>query len=405
MKLGSWRRRLTAIAAGTAVLAVTACSTGGGETTPEPSDAPPYQVFYPAGFTGFLALSSAGVARGIEAAVDYLNDQGGINGRLIELTTQDTQSDATNIVTFMQEAADSDTPPDLIIPGIGSTDGLAAAPVSTRLEIPTIALGTNAALNDPEQYPYLFSAAVSTADMIGNLGKWLKERDVESIAVVVPNDGYGTGLVDAFKAPQFQASGIEFKEFLFQPDAVDYAPTFQQAIAADTDWLFMDAAGSYVATMLDSRVRAGAGDIPTVIGNTSMGQKVLEITAGTDQLENTYSILEPTVAFVPEDDRNTQLAALLEGLAAQGPLDVPLPTYAVGWDAVMLWAEAVASIDGEVTNAAVRDALENLPKDTVRVKWSIPFTSESHFSSPGPDDYVIAQVTDLTDGMYEYIED
>ncbi|MCW2748086.1 MAG: hypothetical protein JWP10_1228, partial [Nocardioidaceae bacterium] len=89
--------RLAIIGAAGALALTAACSgsdSQGADTTKKP-----LQIFMSAGVTGLLAPSQKAVERGVRAKIETLNAAGGINGRKVELTVRDNQSDPTRGVT------------------------------------------------------------------------------------------------------------------------------------------------------------------------------------------------------------------------------------------------------------------------------------------------------------------
>ena len=58
----------------------------------------PIRIGYLPALTGPSSSTGIGINRGIQLAVQEINAAGGVNGRLLELITRDTQSDPTKAV-------------------------------------------------------------------------------------------------------------------------------------------------------------------------------------------------------------------------------------------------------------------------------------------------------------------
>ena len=63
----------------------------------------PIPIGYLPALTGPSSATGIGINRGLQLAVQEINDAGGINGRKLELITRDTQSDPTKAVNGAAE--------------------------------------------------------------------------------------------------------------------------------------------------------------------------------------------------------------------------------------------------------------------------------------------------------------
>lgn len=388
-------RAFAAIAAISAFVATSACS--GGEE--DNSSDEPFHILNSTGVTGLLAPTAEAVTRGIEAAIKSLNADGGLHGRQIELTTMDNQSDPTRGVSNIQAAINGNEKPDLVITGVSSNEALAVAPLLGRTKTIGIGPASSADLNDPEKYPYFFSQGPLQRDTLRAAASFLAEQgDVRRVALVAPDDGLGDAVGDELEGA-FDRVGIETSDHRFKADAVDYTAAFQQALATDPDWIYMEGSGTGVPHLLTSRVKAGAEDVKTIIGVNASAQPILDLTEGTNQLDNVSVLMLPTQAFVEPADRSDLFNEFFDRLKAQGPIETALATYGAGWESVMIWAEAVKSVDGQVTAENVREALIH-PPEVDRLMYQETYSPDSNFVVGAPGDYTIAEVTSMTDGMF-----
>jgi branched-chain amino acid transport system substrate-binding protein len=416
-------RRLRVIAAGATALllvsasacgddssnsssATTAAPTGttvaGAPTTAAPaSGGKPYKIVYVSGLTGVLASSGKAAQRGAQAAVDELNDGGGIGGRKIEMTSKDNQSDPTQAVSIVQGIIDSGSKPDLVVAGVSSNEGLAMAPLFTRNKIIGIGESSSQALNDPVKYPYYFSGSALQKDVLGAAVAFIvKQGTAKKVSLVLPNDALGDAEATAIKA-SFADKGVTVSDNRFAGDAVDISPTFQKAMSSSPDWIFTDGAGGQVAHILEGRTKAGAEKIPTVGGVVMATQPLLKL-AGPHQLDNLKVALLPTQKFVEPADRGPQFTALLKRVNAQGPLETVLYTYEAGWDMVMLWAAGVKNAGGDTDPDKLKASLENLPKSTDPQfpLYKTTYSAATHFPTAKPEEVTFGELVDTKEGMF-----
>lgn len=422
------RRLLTLCAAATGVsLVIAGCSSSSGKTasssttasgttasgtttsgsTTAPgsggaSSASDYHILAIYGMTGALESASVAVNRGAEAAVAYFNSQGGVNGHKLVLTTKNDNSDPTTAVSLLQSALTSSSPPNDVIPGISSNEGLAMAPLLTRYKALGLGSASDASLDNPGKYPYFFSQSTLATTVVTEGANWISSHPgVKKVAIVTSNDALGQADVPAIQAA-FKAKGIASYSELFDPTATDFTSTYQKAAAQKPDWIWMDGAGAEVPIMLSSRVKANLGSTPTVIGNVASSGPLTTYAKGTNQLDNTYATLGPMGAFVPAAKRGPQFTAMLKSVQAQGALAAPLFVYATGWDYINYFVMGLKNLNGKsVTGVNLANSLENLPTSTDPQfpMYRPTFTSATHNPRTASSEFTFGQETGSEDGM------
>lgn len=386
-----------------ALIVTSACSGGGGSSTDSTDSAvstKPLRVFMSMGQTGLLAPSAEAVIRGAQAAIDHINGEGGINGRQIEAEIGDNQSDPTRGVTLVQDAIAADPKPDLVVTGVSSNEALAVAPVLARSEIVGMGPASSADLADPAKYPYFWGQSALQKYLLAGVADYLEGKGAKKIAFVGPDDALGDAINEALTS-EVEDKGIEVSEHLFKSDAVDVTPAFQAALADNPDWIYMDAAGTQAGTLLSSRVKAGAEAVPTLAGVVMGSQPLIKLSEGTNQMDNIFLVMLPSQYYVDPADRSEQFNAFLEGVKAEGPIEVSLSTYAAGWDIIQVWADAVGQVTGEVTPQKVRDQLNNLSPDHDRLFYKATYPQGSNFPAPALGEFIVAKPTgEVKDGMF-----
>jgi branched-chain amino acid transport system substrate-binding protein len=362
----------------------------------------PYHILAVEGLTGALEPSAIAVNRGAEAAVEYFNSQGGVNGHKLVLTTDNDQSSPTTAASELLSAVSGGSPPDDVIPGASSNEALAMAPLLTRYKVVSVGPDSDPALDNPAKYPYLFGQGWVASTAVAIAAKWIASHPgVKKVAIITSNDALGQSDVPAFQAT-LKAMGVSSVVELFDPTATDYTATFQAAAAAKPDWVWMDGAGGEVPIMLSSRVKANLGNVPTVIGNVASSGPLLTYAKGTNQLANTYATLGPMGAVVPASQQGPQFKAMLGLLDKQGPLVVPLFVYATGWDVVNYFVMGAENLHGKpLTGPNLANSLEHLsaPTDAQFPMYRPTFTTQTHNPRVQPSSFTFGQETGVQDGM------
>lgn len=378
--------------------ATTALSACGGGTSESGED--PLNILFVGGLTGVYSPTAKAIERGARAHVEYINDNGGINGREIEFTVEDNQSDPTRGATLIQDALSGDDKPDLVIPGASSNEAMAAAPMLARNEVVGITSSSSPVLDDVEKFPYTFSNSVTTESIIeGSVDYIVDQGDIQNVVLVAPNDALGDATAESFETA-FAGTDVATTVVSFPAEGLDYAPSLQKAVASKPDWMIMEGTGEQVASLLSARVKATGENIPTLLGISASTQPLLDFASG-QELKNIQATMNPLQAFIPEDERGEQFTAFFERVHDQGELEVTLATYGAGWDYIGLWANAVRSLDGEVTGKAIREALETLPRedDPQFPLYSGDYTKESHFHPGTVEDFTFGTPKEAKDGM------
>jgi branched-chain amino acid transport system substrate-binding protein len=361
----------------------------------------PLKVLYVAGITGLLAPSAKGVERGMKAAIADINSRGGVNGRMIESVTKDNQSDATRGLTLVQQEINGSDLPDMIIPGISSNEALALAPLLSREKRVGMGASSSGALNDPVKFPYYFSQVAMQTDILAAIAEHIQKAGGKSVAVVIPNDGLGEAISKGL-GKEFNERGIKTKESRFAPDGVDYTASFAEALASKPDFIYTDGSGAQVPHVLDSRIKAKAETIPTIVGVAMGSQPLLELTKGTRGMENINLVLAPGAIWKEPASQSPEFKRFYEGITKQGPLEVPVTTYGSGWEIIKLFAEGVKNIKGNFSQEALKASLESLPASASedRVMYSHLWTAKSHQIDAQPEELTISGVKEFRDFQF-----
>lgn len=233
-----------------AALSMTACGGGsagqsasngssgsGGQTASDSKD--PIVVGHYSYLTGPSSLLGQNITNGVQVAVDKVNEEGGINGRLIELVTYDekgSQETAKQVVTKLVEV---DKVCAIIAPA-SSADLKATMPITEEAGIIQIGSGVSAALTNIGA-EYTFRSGVNGQYINSTLVETMIELGVETFAALVVNSEYGeSGMAVVEESIQASNGAISMvaKEYYNGSD-VDYSAQIAKLIAADPDAILL----------------------------------------------------------------------------------------------------------------------------------------------------------------------
>lgn len=345
-------------------LALAGCATGGGDPTDGPVEFDgTFTVYASLAVTGPLAGIAGANVDGLEAAAAAINAAGGIDGREVQIVVGDDGADPTKAATLLQEQLDS-TEIDLVIAGNTSNVGLALTPILSREQI--ISTGQQAAINDPEAYPYHFSFVVPTRTQTQGMLEKVEAEGYEKVAMLHANDANGTAIGETYRT-LFEEAGIEFVDESFAPTDVDMTAQLQRLQAQDPDVLILSGLGSVAGYELQSRTKLG-WDIPT-LGHTDLGTTDLAAVSTEADWVNvellTFHVMDTT------SERTAGFEQLRTALDEAGSaLDQSFAQYAVMWDLLWVAKHVWESVDSD-DPADIKDAYESLD---IRADADSPYT-------------------------------
>lgn len=200
---------------------------------------------YKLGFLGPLTGPAAAwilpMHRGIEMAIDEINEAGGIvvggETYMLELAVADDKYSPEESVTGVQKLIYNDKV-DYIFGPIGSTTGSAVRPISEENDV-VIFVGTPAGDDFPigPEYPYTFAYGDPLDIRVESNYQWLEENrpEVQTVAHIGPHSPGGETVRDLV-IEAAEARGLEVVAAeLAESDTVDFSPHLTTMLARNPD--------------------------------------------------------------------------------------------------------------------------------------------------------------------------
>ncbi|TRW45886.1 ABC transporter substrate-binding protein [Georgenia yuyongxinii] len=367
-----------ALAAGAALL-LAACGSGAsgnaaaGSTVGSGDGAEPIKI------GAVLSLSGAAAAFGVpernaaEVAVDFINDNGGIDGRPLELVVVDDKTDPTEAA----RAAQSLIADEGVIAIVGASTGsgtLAMAPVAAKQGVPVLAPNGTIGVTNPEEdfFPYVFRTSVSDEVTIPALLDRAKADGATDIAVFYQEDALGR-----FSAELLEELDADDDDFTIVAsasvplEATDVSAQATRIRDAKPDAVLMPLSsvgvgGSFLRSASDLGL-----EVP-MYGALAVAQNAIIENAGaaaTDKLI-VANMIDPSH---PTEDQ----AALYDMIREAGNEPAGGFTDLFGANSVRVIGEALKIAD-EISAEGLRDALES---GTPLQAWALQpytYTADSH---------------------------
>ncbi|MDQ0393359.1 ABC transporter substrate-binding protein [Labrys monachus] len=315
----------------------------------------PIPVGVIANLTGMDVKTSTDMVRGIQIAADTVNKAGGVDGHPVKLIIEDAQYKTQEALNAATKLYDVDKVTAIIMFG-GSSIELAVAPIAKQKGKMIVNTSSSSAkLGDFAGTVY---SVLPLDDIVGKaLGEWVASQGVKSAAFVVPNNTFGTGLMDA-SAAAFQAKGGKIvAKIAYSEGQPDYRADLQQLVASKPDAIVTTGYGDDSRTVfknarglgLKQIWYAGYPSILTVENEAWMNGRLTGVDNG--------GLTGKVAKEVGE-----------EYAAKYGKDEQPLPHVFYGYDALMLIARAAAA-PGGLSSATMGKSVVGYDGATGTITW------------------------------------
>ena len=368
------------VAAALAAVSLTAGCANSGTTAADTSskttnDSGPLKIGVIVPLSGEAGPNGKDVLQAIQAEVQRLNQQGGVDGRTVKVIARDDKSTPATGVSAATDLVSQDV--DVVMGGWNSPVTLAMQPILVRgnvLNITSIPQSSEI-IGGADKDAIRMNAGnkvggyVAAEFLAGNL-------HAKRIGLMLENDAYGTDAGDYVKQNLPAGSKIVTKQ-LFDYSATDFRVAISNLKSANPDAVYSaDAAESSGQPALMKQLAQANLGIPYFAAVGTVSQSVIDL-AG-DGANGTYS----ADLYFPQADpwaSNPQNQAFIKAFQ-QKTGRLPDKYAALGAESVDVWAQAV-----EKAGSTDRDQVANAIKghdfgDTVL--GDVSFTSEGQMISP-----------------------
>lgn len=293
---------------------------------------------------------------GVQYAVQWINDNGGVNGRQIELYTRDCQNDAEVGVTCYRELVDEIGVSAIIGPPL-SNPASAWVDLATEDQVPIVGhFMDERCTTDPETgvpYPYMFLAEPSCSVQSYILAQYaMEELGVKTVATLFnTSNAYAVAHEGPFAEYIVANGGTVLAEETFTWADTDYTAQAQKIASLNPDAVFLCDYCNQMVTSYDNL--RDAGYTGKILGantmyppfNTLVKNKVVDC------------------FFVQNYDlKDTATGTIAELVATQMKdtgTDYPTSNVGFGWDATMVLYQAMLKAADPTNGEEVRGILES----------------------------------------------
>lgn len=157
--------------------------------------------------TGDVASYGIAAQRGIELAVEDLNEAGGIGSRTLRVVYEDDRGNSEEAISAFRKLTTVNRVP-VIFGSAASSVTLALCPLANNASVPLVSPISSSPQLTEQGGDYFFRLCPSDNAQARMMAEWLREDRVSKAAVVYVNNSWGQGLRDEFEV-QFIAMGGE----------------------------------------------------------------------------------------------------------------------------------------------------------------------------------------------------
>jgi branched-chain amino acid transport system substrate-binding protein len=277
-------------------------------------------------------------------AVNEINNAGGVNGRPLQLVTEDGKCTGQDAASAAQKLVNVDNV-QVILGGFCSGESLAAVPIAAQAKVALFSGGssspklTDASPYFSRDYPSDATQGKVLADVAYNDKGWRK------IAFIQEQTDYAQGVYDAF-SQEFQKLGGTVTNDQFTTGTTDFRSVVTKIRDAKPDAVFVD-----------TQTAAAANRVLTQITQLGWTPKILlsDVTMGDPPtLEANKTLLQGALgAEFGVDPSNPKYAALVSSYKSTYGSDMPYQSYGqTEYDAVYLIKDAIAAVGYNGTKIA-----------------------------------------------------
>jgi branched-chain amino acid transport system substrate-binding protein len=178
-----------------------------------------------ANLTGSDVPSSVDMVRGVQLATDQINAAGGIKGKQITLIVEDSEYRPQAGIEAATKLFDVNQVPAAIVFG-GSSVTIPIAEMAAPKG--RIILNTSASSSKLGNFPGTLFSTLPLDDIVGKeLGIYAAKKGAKTAVFIVPNNTFGTGLMEAAAASYSAAGGKVLRKIIYTEGQPDYRPDLQ----------------------------------------------------------------------------------------------------------------------------------------------------------------------------------
>lgn len=307
--------------------------------------------------TGPIAMVGTSIANGARDYFNYINEQGGINGRKIEFIAEDDKYEPSTAIASLKKLITRDN-----IFALSSTSGTpitaALSPTIEKEKLPSMSTIAAGIIFQPKPPRYLFSfGAFYSENMVYNIEYALFTLKAKSpkIAFFYQDDDFGQEGYVGFKAAveKYKLNVVAVEKHT--RGAIDISSQVFNIKKSNPDYVFLSLVPSHTILFLKEAKKVGL-NVPAIAVANERFEQIIEVCG--DAAENFYC---SEYTALPNETNVPGMAKLMAIWHKNNPPDkVPTRYYIISQVNAMIMAEAMKRGGKDLNREKFRDAIESL---------------------------------------------
>jgi branched-chain amino acid transport system substrate-binding protein len=327
----------------------------------------PIRIGFQAHRTGIGAAYGRWYERTTAAAVKRINDGGGINGRPVEIITEDDGTDPKRGAEVVEKFANQHKA-DLVFGTLFSHVVAGSAPTAGELKIPYYVVSEGYHVASGKMNRYVFQPGITDVrSQVSSMAPWIAANLGKKVTLVYPDYAFGHDHRDYF-TPALEAQGGQVvTQIPIPPTESSFTRYFPQ-IPADTEVLYHVMVGPAVLTFVKELGEFYGSSKPQLFGFIDSLEAVDLASPGLEFLEGSH-FWEGMPRYLQPDATDAQKAYRdavgidENGASKEDPKDVSTAAHMFGcWETLHVIKKAMedAGYQGPQDRAKLVEATEAL---------------------------------------------
>jgi branched-chain amino acid transport system substrate-binding protein len=319
------------------------------------------------------------VRQGLQSYFNYVNEEGGVNGRKIKLIAYDDKFEAKNTVQNVKRLEENDKV-FALVGNVGTIQTMAIVPYLKQKDLPLIGVQSGSkGLFDPVN-PNIFGNVMNYTLEIDILSDYLiKEKGVKKIFLSYLNNDAGKEIKDGVARALERYPDVEVVgEGPHLPTDTDFSGIVQKIKETKPDVVMVGSGPSTTANLKKEMHKNGLKDVLFASASTGGDDPNLFKLVGEEVWTGTISNTSIPIPAVSEDP-DIQIYA--KQFKKDFPDSPPSGFSMWGWAMGQIFVEAVKRSGDELTRENLKKQLETFDNWDGSLYPSITYTPESHYGN------------------------
>ncbi len=332
------------------------------------------KIGYTGPLSGSLSLLGQGVRDGVQVYVDYINSQGGTNGRKLEFIAEDDGYEPMRTLAAVRKLVEQDKIVALVAP-TGTPNVTAMIGYTAEHKVPIIApYAFSNALTTPTKR-YVFTTLPEVRLQAGLLGDYLVNQVKRTkIVAIYQNDDFGQDAVAGLE-DRLKKLNVPLTKLPFDRGTTNFSGIVAQARQSGAeDVVFLGIPRDAALIMKEANKM---GWKPEFSGHSALGDPQTFTLAGAALVEGAIAV----AVMEPLDSKKPEVAEFIARQKQFSPKTVPTTYSLHGYNAARLFVEALKRVQGEPSGDKIVASLESIKGLDTGLMGPLSFSSEQHAGS------------------------